>query len=91
MVALEERSTVEEHFGVWPENWLAFTAFLAVSTQWRAIPRVDGTTYFQGLDYAAVDVGLSRAQIDTTPELWASIRVIEAAARNRLNGIMETS
>lgn len=77
-------------FEVWQENWPALVAFLAVGTQWRAISRMDGSVYYQGLDYAGVDVGLDRAGISVDPAIWADIRVMEAAARNRLNGIMET-
>ena len=77
-------------FGVWPENWPALCAFLSVATQWRVVPRIDGTTYWQGLDYASVDVGLTRAEVPTDAALWADLRVMEAAARNRLNGMMES-
>lgn len=78
----------DEEFEVWPENWEAFTAFLTVSTQWRAIGRADGSVYWQGLDYAGVAAGLAGAGIPALPDLWAALRMIEAAARNALNGVM---
>lgn len=65
--------------------------FLAVSTQWRAIARgMEGQVYWQGLDYAGVSAGLAGAGINSTPSLWAGLRVMEAAARDALNGIVET-
>lgn len=72
---------------VWPENRAAVDAFLAVASQWRAIARPDGSVYWQGLDYAGVAAGLRGAGIKATPALWGDLRVMEAAARDRLNGI----
>jgi hypothetical protein len=89
-VAELEAASVDDGFEVWPENWEALEAFLAVSTQWRAIGRADGSVYWQGLDYAAVAAGLNGLGFATTPQIWADLKVMEAAARNRLNGIMET-
>ena len=83
----------DEFFEVWPENWDALSAFLSVSTQWRmvaVVTQLGGQTYYQGLDYAGVEAGLRGAAIATTPALWADLRVIEAAARNALNGQVET-
>jgi len=75
---------------VWPENWSAVKAFLSVSTQWNAIGRMDGSVYWQGLDYAGAERGFAMAEIAIDAALWADIRLMEAAARNRLNGSMET-
>lgn len=64
-------------------------AFLSVSTQWRmvaVVTQLGGQTYYQGLDYAGVEAGLRGAGVVATPALWADLRVIEAAARNTLNG-----
>lgn len=72
---------------VWPENRGAVEAFLSVSTQWRAVPRADGSVYWQGLDYAGVAAGLRGAGIRARPPLWNDLRIMEAAARDRLNGI----
>lgn len=44
-------------------------------------------TYWVGFDYAGVTAGLCGAGISATPELWAGLRVMEAAARNVLNGV----
>ena len=33
-----------------------------------------------GLDYAAADAGLRRSGIETTPDLWADLQVIETGA-----------
>jgi hypothetical protein len=74
-------------FGVWPDNWPALTAFLAVDTQWRAVPAGMSGLYWIGLDYTAVETGLKAAAIDATPSLWAGLRTIERAARDALNGI----
>ncbi len=75
---------------MWPENRPAVEAFLAVSTQWRAVGRGDGGVYWQGLDYAGVAAGLTGAGLRSTPALWHDLRIMEAAARDRLNGIEVT-
>lgn len=49
-----------------------------------------GRTYWVGLDYAAVAAGLAGAGLNPTPEIWQGLRVMEPAARNVLNGIVET-
>ncbi|MEQ1499430.1 MAG: DUF1799 domain-containing protein [Novosphingobium sp.] len=77
-----------DDFEVWAENWDAVCAFLFVATQWRAIAQgMDGRVYWQGLDYSAVAAGLAGAGIAATPALWNDLRVMEAAARNVLNGM----
>ncbi len=43
--------------------------------------------YWQGLDYAGVAAGLVGTGIAATPALWGDLRIIEAAARNALNGV----
>lgn len=63
----------------------AVSAFLAVDTQWRWIARHDGASRATGLDYAACDAGMRRAGIETTPELWEELQIIELAARAALN------
>lgn len=84
----------DDDFAVWPENWAAVEAFLFVSTQWRVVPRGGGMvpmqTYWIGLDYAAAAAGFAGAGIAATPDIWRGLRVMEAAARNALNGIVET-
>lgn len=85
-----EAESREKEFEVWPENWATVEAFLLVSTQWRVVQQgggmAPGHTYWIGLDYAGVAVGLSGHGIDATPEIWRGLRVMEAAARNTLNG-----
>jgi hypothetical protein len=46
-------------------------------------------TYWIGLDYAAAAAGLAGAGIETTPEIWSGLRVMESAARNVLNGNLD--
>ena len=76
-------------FEVYAENWDTVSAFLMVSTQWRAIARgLEGAVYWQGLDYAGVAVGLAGRGIAATPDLWAGLQIMEVAARDALNGIM---
>lgn len=74
---------------IWPENWDIVMAFLAVGTQWRALPLADGRVYWMGLDYSAVGFGLSSAGISLAPKQWAGLQVMERAARNALNGIKD--
>jgi len=88
IAAIEEVS--DDDFGIWLENWPAVEAFLAVHTQWRVCTLPDGKAYWSGLDYAGVAAGLTGAGIETSPALWRDLRVMEAAARNALNGIVET-
>lgn len=84
----------EGDFEVWEENWPTVEAFLFVSTQWRVVQQGGGfeagRTYWIGLDYTSVTAGLSGAGIETNPDMWKGLRIMEAAARNVLNGIVET-
>lgn len=84
----------DEGFEVWPDNWAIVEAFFAISTQWRVVPRGGGmepvTHYWIGLDYAGVAAGLAGAGIAADADLWAGLRTMEGAARNALNGILET-
>lgn len=79
---------------MWLENWDTVRAFLAVSTQWNVVSIGGGLapaqTYWIGLNYPGVEVGLRSAGIDATPELWTGLRVMEAAAKASLNGHTET-
>lgn len=77
---------LESERGIWPDNVPAITAFLAVDGQWRSVPAPFGGFILLGLDYAAVVAGLQMAGISATPEIWADLCVIEAAAKNALNG-----
>lgn len=68
-------------------------AFLFVSTQWRVVQQdggmAPGRTLYLGLDYAAVAAGMTGAGLETSPEIWRGLRMMEAAARNVLNGMQE--
>lgn len=80
-------------FEVWPENWEALNAFLYVSTQWRTASIGGGLepvqVYWQGLDYGAVCAMLTGLGFAQTPALWSDLRVMEVAARNVLNGLLD--
>ena len=65
--------------GLWEVHLPAFLAFLAICTQWRVVAGETGLIYL-GLDYAAADAVLRRAGIETTPDLWADLQVIETGA-----------
>lgn len=69
---------------MWPENWEAAQAFLAVTTQWRAAAGFGGLVYL-GLDYAGARAGMEAAGFTVTPELWRSVRVMEIEALEALN------
>ena len=78
----------DDEFEVWAENWPVVDAFLCIATQWRAIGLgMTGQVYWQGLDYAGAAAGLAGAGIEGSPPIWAGLRVMEAAARNVLNGV----
>lgn len=70
---------------IWACHLPALNAFIAVSDQWRFVPRRDGARV-AGLDYSAVQAGLTMAGISLTPDEWADFRVIEQAAQAALNG-----
>lgn len=88
-----EAESREKEFEVWPENWAIVEAFLFVSTQWRVVQQgggmAPGQTYWIGLDYAGVAAGLAGAGIDASAEIWRGLRVMEATARNTLNGVVD--
>lgn len=85
------RESQNDGFEVFAENWDALEAFLFVSTQWRCIVlgggMVGGQVIYQGFDYAAVAAALTGAGFAATRALWDDLRVMEAAARDALNGI----
>jgi hypothetical protein len=76
--------------GVWPDNVAAVEAFLLVASQWRTVMRetVAGIRiHYMGLDYGAAHAGLALAGVAVDPRTWWRVRVIEAAAREALNGM----
>lgn len=76
--------------GVWPQNVTIVLAFLAASSQWRIAGLgggfVPARVYFVGLDYAGARVAIEAVGIAITPTLWVGMQVMEAAARDALNG-----
>ena len=76
----------QEDEGVWPQHVPAVRAFLTVAGQWRTVPHgLDGVRYL-GLDYGAAKAGFDLSGLEVGPDLWAEVRVIEAAAAAALNG-----
>lgn len=62
---------------------------MIAATQWRTanVPAKHGfDVLWIGLDHAGALAGLAAAGISVTPELWAGIRTMEAAAIAALNG-----
>lgn len=67
---------------VWPDNWMAVQAFIAMGTQWRI-----GATGHSGLEYQSLPFvlrmnGAPRAE---WPELFSQIRVLERVALEELS------
>ena len=67
----------EQDVDVWSDNWLAFSLFNALATQWRT-----GACGATGLDYKSIrDVarylGIKKK---TIPEIFPDIQVMEAEA-----------
>ncbi len=75
-----------EGFKVWPDNMIVVDAFMVVSTQWRTVAMPTGQVIYQGLDYAAVKVGLDGADIALTAAQWSNLRMMERAAAAAMNG-----
>ena len=88
-IDLKEEDIVSEHYeGIHADNLPALQAFLAVSTQWNMVSDVDRGPRAIGLNYPAVETGLRMAGIETTPDLWADLKLIEFGARAAMNGAM---
>ncbi|WP_316171037.1 DUF1799 domain-containing protein [Bradyrhizobium sp. SZCCHNRI1058] len=95
-----EADADQEFDGIWAEHVPVVTAFLAVASQWRVVTRSSGgmlapaggmiaptVPVVIGLDYAGVRAGLDAEGIVVTPELWRSLRVMEAAACAAFNEV----
>jgi len=72
--------------GVWPDNVPAVLAFLAAATQWRTGTAGDRLVWI-GLDYAGARAGIEAAGLRLDPAVWEGLRVMEAEARDALNGV----
>lgn len=81
-----EGEAVEEGVAVWPENWQAVTVFCAMGTQWRVSASMNGMIW-TGLDYNALPIVEARLNVPRADraDLFASLRIMEAAARTELN------
>jgi len=70
---------------IWDQHRPAWTAFLAVSRQWRTATVGLGGLIWIGLDAAAVEAGLRLAGLTCDPRVWAGVQAIEAGAIEELN------
>lgn len=80
-----------EEDGVFAEHVPIVDAFLAVCSQWRtaaASTMAGARLVYLGLDYAGARAGLALAGIEATPDLWAGVQIMEAAAVAALNARM---
>ncbi|MEL6920964.1 MAG: DUF1799 domain-containing protein [Pseudomonadota bacterium] len=68
-------------FGVWPDNWKAMQAFLALDTQWR----VGAGGGFLGLDYGAAAALFKGRSTRAFAALMMRVKHIEAGALQELN------
>lgn len=75
----------EESFGLWAEHEPAWSAWCAVSSQWRVAVGGLGGAVWLGLDFAAARVGLDLAGLQVSPQVWTEMRLIEAGAQEELN------
>jgi len=86
IASLEEEDQGASGFGVWRRNWDIVMAFLAIASQWRIVTVPGAGVYWHGLDYAAAGKGLELAGISVSPTQWKGVRLMEAEAREALNG-----
>jgi hypothetical protein len=86
----EPAARVEAGDGIWPENAAIVAAFLAASSQWNLVSigggMAPGRLLFVGLNYPGAIAGIEAAGVVITPELWAGVRIMEAEAREAMNG-----
>lgn len=78
-LTLEEAS---EPTPIWPDNLVAYNAFVALLSQWRV-----GAAGATGLDYTAIPVVLDMLgtpKVDW-PNVFADIRVMEDAALEQMS------
>lgn len=73
----------DEAFEIMASNRDTFRAWLAVETQWRVAASMAGLIWI-GLDYAAVDVVLTR--FDFANDVFSYLQVMELEALTVLNG-----
>lgn len=83
-----EIDDVETGDGLWEEHLPAWSAWCAVSMQWRTevLSGLAGARLiWLGLDYVAAKAGIELSGVEVTPEIWAEVRVIEEGAVEELN------
>lgn len=75
-----------EAFELWPEHLEAFEVFHACKRQWRLAVGFEGI-WFQGLDFAAVDVAMRRLGVEpeTEREVFLQLQVMEDEGAKLLN------
>ncbi|KGE01004.1 hypothetical protein JL39_07625 [Rhizobium sp. YS-1r] len=81
-VQLAARPKQDDEMEIMPANWDSLMAFLECQTQWRVAAGMAGLVWF-GLDYVACKLVLDSIDADT--EVFADLRVMEAAALPVLN------
>lgn len=67
---------------LWPENWAAWSLFAELSGQWRMAPMGGAAA----LDYTALFLRMDRLRLQPQQwdEMFADVRVIEAAALKQM-------
>ena len=73
MIRAVQGQLTQEGFDIWPDNWSAWCAFMAVSSQWLLAP--SGRPI--GLNYACVQAGLNLAKIELSQDDFFKLRIIE--------------
>lgn len=89
IAAWDRHRTSASFSGVWPQNAVAVTAFLAAASQWRTtLADQNGhiVTRFIGLDYAGAAIAWSARNIEMAADAFDRLTVLEMAARDELNG-----
>lgn len=72
---IQDQALAEDDIEVWPENWTAVTVLLDMQTQWNI-----GMGGPVGLRYEALPVVLAARGIESSPDLFGQIRILESAA-----------
>lgn len=79
----------DEHFEVWPENWLTLEVFIACQTQWRYLSGM--SVEKTGLDYTAVTALMNAWGVEDTREVFDGVRLVEATVLSVWAGVEEES
>jgi len=80
--------TVEEDqaFDVYEENWLSFSLFCEMETQWEVIAGMGGVHY-SGIKYPSLEsaMRLRRVPLNDRARIFQDVRLMERAAKSVLN------